>query len=137
MQALCFPHLSLPPTIPFLRSIFQNCNLRSPAVQGAPECIYCKLHFITHSHTAANIIPSVVQPSCLWPCFFFGFGKVLHQCCMLLSLQLHPCWRRWGELLMACGVQTVVTTTGQAYSPSFSKNLKLKQSRSIRISPSK
>lgn len=65
MQALRFPHLSLPPTIPFLLSIFQNCNLWSPAVQGAPECVYAELHFITHSRTAANFTPSMLQPPCL------------------------------------------------------------------------
>lgn len=43
---------------------------------------------------------------------------------MLLSLQLLPCWWSYGELLMACGVQTVVptTATGQAYSTPSSKN---------------
>lgn len=65
MQALRLPHLSLPPTIPFLLSIFQNCNLWSPAVQGAPECVYAELHFITHSRTDANFTPSMLQPPCL------------------------------------------------------------------------
>lgn len=59
------------PTIPSLRSIFQNCNLWLPAVQGAPECIYCKLHFITHSHTAAKFTPSSL-PACGHVFFFFG-----------------------------------------------------------------
>jgi len=65
------PHPSLPSTIPLLLFIFQKCNLRSPAVQGAPECVYAELHFITRSRTAANFTRSIFQPSCLWQCFSF------------------------------------------------------------------
>ena len=133
MQALRSPPLSLPPPIPFLRSIFQNCNLQSPAVQGAPECIHGELHFITHSRTAANFTRSVLQPPYLWPCFFVC--EILHCCCMLFSPQLLPCWRRWGELLMACGAQTEVpaTASGQVYSTPSSKNTKLKQTAPFKV----
>lgn len=82
MKALRFSHPSLPPTIPFQHSIFQNCNLWSPAVQGAPECIYSEMHFITRSHIAAKFTLSKLQPSCLWPWFF------LHWCNP--ALLLHP-----------------------------------------------
>ncbi|TNN82440.1 hypothetical protein EYF80_007275 [Liparis tanakae] len=81
-QELPLPHPSLPPTIPFLHSIFQNRNLRSPAVQGAPECIYGELHFITHSCTAASFTLGVLLPPCLWPMLHCA-GKILHRCCML------------------------------------------------------
>lgn len=107
------PHLSPSPTLPFLHFIFQNCNLRWPAVQGAPECVYADLHFITHSLTAGSLTRSVFQPSLPLAMFFFFFkcaGHIPHHCCLLLSLQLLPCCGRWAELLMACGVQTPVPT---------------------------
>lgn len=85
------PHLSPSPTLPFLHFIFQNCNLRWPAVQGAPECVYADLHFITHSLTAGSLTRSVFQPSLPLAMFFVFFLNVLvtshttAACCSLSS----------------------------------------------------
>lgn len=63
-------HPSFSLTVPSQSSIFPNGNLWSPAVQGAPECVYAELHFITHSCTAANFTLSVVQPCMPWATLF-------------------------------------------------------------------
>ena len=84
----------------------------------------------TSSHTAAQL-PTLLRAYSSLPTsgHVFCVCEILHCCCMLLSPQLLPCWRRWGELLMACGAQTEVPATacGQAYSTPSSKNTKLKQ----------
>lgn len=124
--------MSRPPTIPFLCSIFQNCNLQLPAVQGAPECIYGKLCFITHSRAAAY---STGSAAFLPLAMFFFFALVVvrsRSAAVSFSPAAALLERRWGELLMACSLQPAVPATAirTAYTTPSSENTLTKNNRS-------
>lgn len=105
-----------------------------------PQSVFTASCTLSHTaRTAANFTRSVLQPPCLWPCFFFVPVRSCTAAACFFCPQLLPCWRRWGELLMACRVQTAVpaTATGQAYSTPSRKNTKLKQTAPFRVLPSK
>lgn len=109
------------------QSVFTaSCTLSHTAAQlptllGAYSSLPASGHVFLHR---GNPAPLLLAAAC---------------CCLLLFPQLLPCWRRWGELLMACGVQTAVpaTATGQPYSTPSSKNTKVKQTAPFRLLASK
>lgn len=120
MQALHSSHPSLPPAVPLLHSIFHRCNLRSPAVQGAPECIYGETHSITHRRTDARSTWSAT-PAFLPLATFFSFSCPRLVPAPLLLLHA-PLLLSEGELLMTWRTQTAVpaAATGKVHGSPFS-----------------
>lgn len=114
---------------PSFRTVTYSCQLcREPQSVFMESCAL--------SHTAVQL-PTllVVQPSCLWPCFFFFFALVVvrsRSAAVSFSPAAALLERRWGELLMACSLQPAVPATAirTAYTTPSSENTLTKNNRS-------
>lgn len=113
-----------PPTIPFLCSIFQNCNLGRQLCRE-PQSIFMGSCTLSHNSTTASFTRSVLQTPRLRP--RLCDGVILHHRCFALP-QLALWQRRRGELLTPCSALTPApTAAGQTCSAPFHKHTQLAQ----------